>query len=103
MSKSYKITGNDAIRLAERESLTIQCHANPMDDGGTVPVSVARQIAKEDPSLIYVTVTPTGWRNASGNHCEPEGRNVDDYFNPRGMYLGPDDDGVEPCWNDSAL
>ena len=103
MSKTYKITGNDAIRLAERENLAIQCHANPIDDGGPVAVGVARQIAKEDPSLIYVMVVPTGWRNSSGNHCGDEGRTVEGYFNSAGMYLGPDDEGVEPCWNHASL
>ena len=104
MSKTYKITGAHAIRLSERESLTIECHSNPIDDGGPVTVGVARQIAKEDPNLLYVTVVPIGWRNAQGNHCDGEGRTVEAYFGgSRGMYLGPDDDGVEPCWNDAGL
>ena len=102
MSTTYKITGSDAIRLAERENLTIHCHANPIDDGGPVTVGVARQIAKEDPALIYVTVVPTGWRDKSGNHCDGEGRTVVSYFNwYRMKYLGPDDEGVEPCWSDA--
>lgn len=104
MSKTYKITGADAIRLAERENLTVHCYANPIDDGGPVTVEVARQIAKDDPSLIYVTVVPTGWRNSQGNHCDDEGRTVESYFNQHtGEYMGPDDDGVEPCWNDASL
>ena len=45
MKNSYKITGADAIRLAERDNLTIRCYANPIDDGGIVTPSVARQIA----------------------------------------------------------
>lgn len=101
MSTTYMITGSDAIRLAERENLTIYCYSNPINDGGSVTAAEARQIAKEDPSLIYVIVAPTGWRNPSGNHWNPEGRNVDDYFTGSGMYLGPDDDGVEPCWSDA--
>jgi hypothetical protein len=102
MSTSYKITGRDAIRLAERENLTIHCYANPLDEGGAVSVNLARQIAKDDPSLIYVTVTPTGWRDAAGNHCDAEGRAVEAYFNSyTAEYLGPDDDGVEPCWSDA--
>lgn len=103
MSKNYKITGADAIRLAERENLTVHCYANPIDDGGPVTVGVARQIAKDDPSLIYVMVVPTGWRNAQGNHCDDEGRTVEGYFTSSGMYLGPDDDDVEPCWNDASM
>jgi hypothetical protein len=103
MSKTYKITGNDVLRLAQRENLTIHCHANPIDDGGIVTLGVAQQIAKDDPSLIYAWVTPTGWRNSQGNHCDSEGRTVEAYFNTyTGEYLGPDDDGVEPCWNDAG-
>jgi hypothetical protein len=47
-------------------------------------------------------VVATGWRNAAGHHCDSEGRTVEAYF--RGNeYLGADDDGVEPCWNDASL
>lgn len=100
MSTTYKITGSDAIRIAERESITIQCHANPIDEGGPVSAGIARQIAKEDPSLVYIQCTPTGWRDRSGNHCDADGRNVSDYF--RGSeYLGPDEDGIEPCWSEA--
>lgn len=102
--KTCKITGAHAIRLAKRENLTVHCHSNPIDDGGEVSVGEARQIANEDPNLLYVLVTTTGWRNAQGNHCDGEGRTVEAYFGgSRGMYLGPDDDGVEPCWNDASL
>jgi len=81
MTNTYKITGNDAVRLAQREALPVCEH-----DG-----------------IPYVTVTPTGWRDARGNHCDGEGRTVDAYFNSyTGQYLGPDDDGVEPCWNQAV-
>jgi hypothetical protein len=80
MFTSYKITGDDAVRLAQRENLTV------MNNDG-VP---------------YVIVTPTGWRDSKGNHCDGEGRTVEGYFNSyTAEYLGPDDDGVEPCWNDA--
>jgi hypothetical protein len=80
MSTSYKITGSDARRLAQRENLTV-C---------------------EQDGIPYVTVVPTGWRDSKGNHCDGEGRTVEAYFNNcNGEYLGPDDDGVEPCWNDA--
>jgi hypothetical protein len=77
---TYKITGSDAVRLAQRENLTV-C------DRDGIP---------------FVTVTPTGWRNAQGNHCDGEGRTVESYFS-NGEYLGPDDDGVEPCWSESGI
>jgi hypothetical protein len=80
MSTTYKITGDDAVRLAQRENLTV------LNNDGTP----------------YVTVTPTGWRDGRGNHCDAEGRTVESYFNSyNSEYLGPDDDGVEPCWNDA--
>ena len=83
MSKTCKITGSDAVRLAQRENLTV------VNDGESAP---------------HVIVTPTGWRNAAGNHCDSEGRTVEAYFNSyTGEYLGPDDDGVEPCWNDASI
>jgi hypothetical protein len=76
---TYSITGSDALRLAQRENLRVR-----YSDGNP-----------------FVIVTPTGWRNAQGNHCDGEGRTVEAYF--RGNeYLGPDDEGVEPCWNDAA-
>jgi hypothetical protein len=75
MKRTYKIAGSDAVRLALREALTVcECDGIP-----------------------FVTVTPTGWRDARGNHCDGEGRTVESYF-VSGEYLGPDDDGVEPCW-----
>ena len=98
--RSYRITGHDVIRIANRENLTVCCHANPIDEGGVVTLDIARQIVRDDPSLIYAIVIPTGWRDASGNHCDADGRTVDGYFNrTTGEYLGPDDDGVEPCWS----
>lgn len=83
MSNTYKITGSDATRLAARENLMVR------NDGDGMP---------------YVIVTPTGWRNAQGNHCDGECRTVEAYFNRyNGEYLGPDDEGVEPCWNEAVL
>ena len=80
MTNTYKITGNATARLAQRENLTV-C---------------------ERDGIPFVTVTPTGWRNAQGNHCDSEGRAVESYFNRyNGEYFGPDDDGVEPCWIDA--
>jgi hypothetical protein len=61
-------------------------------------VGEARQIAREDSSLIYCVVEPTGW-TIPANFAA--GYNVDDYF--RGAtYLGPDEAGVEPTWADAT-
>lgn len=100
---SYKITGHDAIRLAERDNLTIRCYANPIDDGGVVTPDVARQIAREDAGLVYVIVTPSGWWTGNQRVSEMSGYNVSDYVTSSGMYLGPDDDGVEPTWDDADI
>lgn len=101
MKTSYKITGSDAIRLAERDCLTLQCYANPLDDGGVINPGVARQIAKEDPSLIYVEVVPCGWIDDDRHPVSHlPGYAVEYYFNAQGMYLGADDGGVEPRWSD---
>lgn len=80
MSTTYKITGSDAVRLAQREALTV-CERDGMQ---------------------FVTVTPTGWRDTLGNHCDGEGRTVESYFSS-GEYLGADDDGVEPCWSEAGI
>ena len=98
MKNSYKITGEDAIRLAERDGLTIHCYANPIEDGAIVTIDKALEILKEDPRLIYVDVHPVGWVDAEGRSLSTmEGYNVSDYFDS-GRYLGPDDDGIEPRW-----
>ena len=99
---TYKITGSDAIRLAERDNLTVYCYANPIDDGGQVTLGVARQIAKEDPSLVYVNVKAMGWWDGQ-RISHMEGYNVSDYFNSTGMYLGPDEFGTEPTWDDAPI
>ena len=94
--KTYKIDGNDAVRLAERDQLTI--HSN----SGTVSAGTARQIAKDAPSSIYVEVSANGWWDGEQALSEIPGYNVSDYFAPDGMYLGPDEDGIEPRWNDAT-
>ena len=50
-----KITGYAAIEYAERHGLTLNKYADPTEDArdGLTPDD-ARQIAREDPSLIYV-------------------------------------------------
>lgn len=98
MSTNYKIKGQDAIRLAERDGLTLRKYADPIDGARVVTASEARDIAREDAGLIYVTVTPVGWTD------DATGYNVCYYFQPGdcgGDYNGPDDDGVEPIWADA--
>lgn len=103
MSKlTARITGHDAIRIAERDGVTLHKSADPIEWYGIVDIALARDIAKIDASLIYCIVQPVGWVGDGTGH------NVTDYF--RGCldghamsgatYLGPDEDGVEPTWTD---
>lgn len=100
MNTHYTITGADAVRIAQRDNVTIHCYANPLDDGGIVTPDLAAQILRDDPSLIYITVQPTGWWDGKQSLSEMPGYNVSDYFTSSGMYLRPDDDGVEPTCGD---
>ena len=86
MKPCFRISGRDAIRLAERDALTLR------DD-------------EHDPAVVYVSVTqhePSGWWNGTQFVSEMPGYNVADFFNTtNGEYLGPDEDGVEPRWDDA--
>jgi hypothetical protein len=102
--KTYKITGADAIRLAERDNLQVYCYANAVDDGGPVSVGLAREIAREDPGLVYVLVRHDGWIDKDGRALsQMQSYYVDDYFTSQGMYLGPDPDGAEPRWSNAEV
>lgn len=96
--KTYRITGNDAIRLARRDSLTIRKYADPIDGARIVTIGEAIAIAREDAGLVYIDVQPVGWTG------DATGYNVCDYFQPAdvgGRYNGAADDGVEPIWADA--
>ena len=81
MKNTYKITGAEAIRIAERDGVTLHRYA----------------------SLIFCIVQPFGWTG------DAAGKNVNDYFpgnlggeaNSGAKYLGPDEDGIEPTWRDA--
>jgi len=98
----YQITGQDAIRLAERDNLTLQSFGNPIEpQGGVVSIEVGRQIAREDAGLVFVTVRHHGdwWL---GDRFGASTGEVGDFFNQlNGEYLGPDDEGREPRWEDA--
>lgn len=42
-----------------------------------------------------------GWTTSDGE--APDGYNRWDYFDQDGIYLGPDEDGVEPLWDSSSI
>ena len=89
------ITGHEAIRLAEENSFTLRKYADPIDGARDVTIEEARKIAKEDASIIYATVVPNGW------NAEPDqtaGYHFADFFDFLGNYQGPDEDGVEPTF-----
>lgn len=92
---NYTISGSEAIRLAERDGLTLRKYADPVEgerDGLTPGEALA--VVREDSSLIYVIARPTGWTGDAAGH------NVSDYFRD-GKYLGADCDGIEPTWEDA--
>lgn len=99
---THTITGHDAIRLAERDGLTLRCYGNPIEpEGGIVTPQVGRMIAREDAGLLYVTVRHHGdwWL---GDRFGAYPGDVGEWFNSiNGEYLGPDDGGIEPRWNDA--
>ncbi len=97
----YKITGCDALRIAQRDGVTLRCHANPLDSGGAVSVALGLQIMKDDPSLLFIYVQPDGWVFPEGTCHNMLGYCVDTYFTASGMYLGPDDEDVEPRWKEN--
>lgn len=101
MTTRCKITGLQAVRIAERDGVTLRTCAHSTDERLTL--IEARSWCACDQSLVYCIVQPVGWTGEAG------GRNVMDYF--RGAldgaamsgatYLGPDCDGVEPTWQDA--
>lgn len=92
--KSWTITGTEAIRIAERDGVTLRKYADTVEGyRDSVSLVESREIAKQDASLIYCIVQPTGWTGPA------EGYNVADYFGA--SYAGPDEDGVEPTWQDA--
>jgi hypothetical protein len=55
--KTYKIAGAEAIRIAERDGLTLHKYSDPVEGARVVSLDEARDIAREDPGLVYVLVT----------------------------------------------
>ena len=113
MKSTYTLKGQDAIRIAARDGITLRKYADPIEDARDgLSADEAAEIAKEDPSLIYATVTPSGWTSDPDLADSPElaatdistdvieGYNADQYFRD-GEYLGADQHGIEPTFADS--
>lgn len=96
----YTINGRDALRLAERDGLTIHIRTNPKYPESTVNWQTAVQIARDDSGLVFVRVEAHGWWDRKWLPSI-DGYNVGDFFVADGTYLGPDADGVEPSWRDA--
>lgn len=96
MKHSFKIEGKDAVRLAVRDRLAISQRTS----SGIVPISW-QDARGEDPASVYVIVQQDGWWDGTQRVSDIRGYSVHDYFDSDGMYLGPDDDGVEPTWNNA--
>jgi hypothetical protein len=60
MGDTTRITGREAIEVAEAQGLLLSTYSDPTE-GGREGVSVedAREIAREDPSLVYLDITET--------------------------------------------
>jgi hypothetical protein len=60
MMSTAKLTGYDAIRYAEAREVTLSKYADPTEDArdGLSP-DEAREVAAEDPSLIWVDISAT--------------------------------------------
>lgn len=55
---TYTITGHDAIRHAAALGLVLCKHSDPVEDAREgLTEDEAREVAREDPSLIYATVS----------------------------------------------
>lgn len=79
MRRVFTIKGKQAVRLSELQGLKL--HQPPC-------------------GLPYLEVSFLGWMKKGKPIRGSEGYNVDYYFDNDGNYLGPDDDGIEPMWED---
>jgi len=55
------ITGHEAIEHAEKWGLLVCKYADPTEDEAIIEPEVARAIAEEDPSLIYLDLEEWYW------------------------------------------
>jgi len=56
MNTSKIVRGTEAIELAEAAGLQLHKHADPTEGARELSLDEAREVAKEDPSLVYVAV-----------------------------------------------
>lgn len=94
---SITLTGVGAIAFAELKGFTLSKFEDPTEKARTgLSVEEAKQIAREDSRLIYLTLDFIGWSKGDGTSAE--GYRVEDYFVRGDIYLGPDIHGIEPVF-----
>lgn len=75
------ITGLDAINYATATGATLRKHADPIDGAREVSVDEAREIAREDASLIYCEARAVSITiEISRNTIDPQGIGSDEDF-----------------------
>jgi len=65
ITRSTMITGLEAIEHAEKWGLLVCKYADPLGDEAIIEPEVAREIAEEDPSLIYLDLEEWYWPEGS--------------------------------------
>lgn len=66
-----RLTGFDAISYAEREGLTLNKHADAIDEAAAgLTIAEAEAIAADDPDLIWIDIPETEYY-ASPKNMEP--------------------------------
>jgi len=61
ITRSTMITGLEAIEFAEKWGLLVCKYADPTEDEAIIEPEVAREIAEEDQSLIYLDMEEWYW------------------------------------------
>jgi len=64
IARSTMLTGLEAIEFAEKWGLLVCKYADPLGDEAIIEPEVAREIAAEDPSLIYLDLEEWYWAGA---------------------------------------
>ena len=105
MNTTCRITGNAALEMAGHDLLTLRCLPNGLvPAGGIINLGQGKEIICDwgGPSLVYVDAEWTGLWVCGDDEVDADGRNFWDYFTKGGVYLGIDEDGVEPLFRDAA-
>ena len=94
MKNTITLEGFAAIEYAEAHEMTLSKYNDPTEDAreGLTP-DEARAVAREDPRLIHLSLSCSGWTEGDGTGHD--GYYVADYF-ADGEYRGPDAHGIEP-------